>query len=115
MIVEVAGRSREIAMKQALGANKIILLKEFWVRGVILSFLSSALGFILSLVLFNPLKNIVNPIFADIRMAELSGSFFQPLSVIIGVGAALLFGGVFGILPVFSALKIPITQGIREV
>ena len=115
MIVEVAGRSREIAMKQALGAHKGILLKEFWARGVVLSLLSSALGVALSLVLFNPLKDIVVPIFADIGTTEVTGTFFQPFSLIIGVGAAVLFGGVFGILPVFSALKVPITQGIREV
>jgi putative ABC transport system permease protein len=115
MIVEVAGRSREIAMKRALGAHKGILIKEFWLRGVVLSLLSSALGVVLSLILLNPLKDLVVPIFADIHLTDISTVLFQPGSALIGVAAAVLFGGSFGIFPVFSALKTNIAQGIREV
>ncbi len=115
MIVEVAGRNREIAMKQALGAHKTIIIKEFWLRAVILSLFSAGFGMLLSVLLLNPLRDIIIPIFSDISMGQISTSIFQPLSAAVGVGAAVLFGGVFGIFPIFGALKTPISEGIREV
>ncbi len=115
MIVEVAGRSREIAMKKALGARKGILVREFWLRAILLSGLSGITGLGLSMIFLGPIQDIVLPIFENIRVSDLPVTLFQPLSVVIGIGAALVFGGVFGIIPVFSALKTPIAEGIREV
>lgn len=115
MIVEVTGRSREIAMKRALGADRGVLIREFWLRALILSLMSAAVGFLISLLFLDPLRTVIIPIFSDIKMSELTISLFRPASVVIGVGSALLFGGFFGILPLFSALKTPIAEGIREV
>ena len=115
MIVEVAGRNREISMKQALGAHKGILVREFWMRAMLLSGLSGLVGVVLSLIFLKPLQGIILPIFEDIRLTELAVTVFQPSSIAIGLGAALVFGGIFGIIPVFSALKTPISEGIREV
>lgn len=114
MIVEVLGRSREIALERALGANKRDIVAEFFTRSVIMSSLSAALGLIMSLVFARPLSALMWPIFEGIGVTPETTSAVSPTAVLIGVLAALVVGGVFGTMPVFSTLRPPISESIRE-
>ncbi len=55
MLVEVLGRSREIALERAFGASRRIVVGEFFARSVILSLLSAGTGLALSIVFAGPL------------------------------------------------------------
>lgn len=114
MIVEVLGRSREIALERALGASKRDIVWEFFFRAVVMSSLSAVLGLVLSLVFSRPLSALLWPIFAGIGVATGGASSVTPLAVAVGVVSAVLVGGVFGTMPVFSTLKPPIAESIRE-
>ena len=116
MLVEVLGRSREIALERALGASRGVIAREYFARALILSGGSALLGVALSLLLANPLKRLVLPIFSgDLGVADVSGAVISPLPVLIGLLSALVIGGVFGVFPVYSALRTNIAEGIREV
>jgi putative ABC transport system permease protein len=113
MLVEALGRSREIAVERALGASKMSVLREFATRSVLVSAISAAIGIGLTFVLAGPLTDIILPIFSGISVAEV-GSVISPQSVLIGAASALLIGGIFGVLPVFTVLQPGIADSIRE-
>lgn len=114
MLVEVLGRSREIALERALGASRRIIAGEYFTRSMLLSALSAAAGVLLALVLSSPLTRLVLPIFSGVSSGDLGGGVITPAAVGIGVGAALLVGGVFGVFPVIPALRTNIADGMRE-
>ena len=113
MLVEVLGRSRQIAIARALGASKGVILREFAARSLLMVGAASAIGVVLSRFLSGPLTELVVPIFRGVTVADLGG-VISPASVLIGVAAALGVGGLLGIVPVLSALATPIAEGIRD-
>jgi len=115
MLVEVLGRSRQIALERAFGASRRKVVGEFFARSVILSLLSAAVGLVLSLVFAGPLQQVLRPVLAGVGLGGQNGGLITPLSVLIAFAAAVLIGGTLGIFPVFSALQTPIAEGIREV
>jgi putative ABC transport system permease protein len=115
MLVEVLGRSRQIALERAFGASRRTIVAEFFARSAALSLLSAAIGLVLSLVFAGPLQKLLQPVLAGVGLNGQNGALITPLSVLIAFAAAVLIGGTFGIFPVFSALQTPIAAAIREV
>lgn len=114
MLVEVLGRTREIAVERAVGASRGVISREFFARSLIMVSAAALVGVGLSLLLSRPLTELVVPIFRGTTQAELGGSVISLAAIAIGVGSAIGVGGLFGVLPVFSALRVPIAEGMRE-
>ena len=114
MLVEVLGRTREIAVERAVGASRGVIAREFFARSLIMVSAAALIGVALSLLLAGPLTELVVPIFRGTTQAELGGSVINVAAIAIGVGSAIGVGGLFGVLPVFSALRVPIAEGMRE-
>ncbi len=114
MLIEVLNRSKEIALERAFGATKFRILKEFFGRSVLLSLMSALIGIALSLAFSKPLQTVLEPIFSGIGIRSTVGNTVTPLAVLIGTGSALVVGGLFGLFPVFSAMKAPISETIRS-
>ena len=74
MLVEVLGRTRQIAIARAFGATKGAMLREFLARSLILVGGACAIGVALSLVLSGPLTDLVMPIFRGVTEADLGGT-----------------------------------------
>ncbi len=115
MLVEVLGRSRQIALERTFGASRRNVVGEFFARSVILSLLSAAVGLVLSVVFAEPLQQVLQPVLAGVGLSGQNGALITLPSVLIASTAAVLIGGTFGIFPVFSTLQTPIAEGIREV
>lgn len=113
-MIEVLGRTRQIALSRAFGATKGTILREFLARSLITAGVASALGAALSLFLSGPLTEAVLPVFQDAVEIDLTGPVITPAAVAAGVAAALGVGALLGPLPVFSALAAPIAEGIRD-
>ena len=114
MLVEVLGRTREIALERAVGASRGAIAREFFARSLIMVSAAAVIGVALSLLLSGPLTELVVPIFRGTTQAELGGNVINLAAIAIGVGSAIGVGGLFGVLPVFSALRVPIAEGMRE-
>ena len=114
MLVEVLGRTREIAVQRAVGASRGMIAREFLARSLIMVSAAAVIGVALSLLLSGPLTELVVPIFRGTTQAELGGTVINLAAIAIGVGSAIGVGGLFGVLPVFSALRVPIAEGMRE-
>jgi len=115
MLVEVLGRSRQIALERAFGASRRNVVGEFFARSVILSLFSAVVGLVLSLVFAEPLQQVLQPVLAGVGLSGQNGALITLPSVLIASFTAVLIGGTFGIFPVFSTLQTPIAEGIREV
>lgn len=113
MLVEVLGRSRQIAIARAFGASKGVILREFAARSLLMMGAAAAIGVVLSRFLSGPLTELVAPIVRGVTVADLGG-VISPGSVLIGIAAALGVGGLLGVVPVFAALATPIAEGIRD-
>lgn len=113
-MIEVLGRTRQIALSRAFGATKGTILREFLARSLITVGVASALGAALSLFLSVPLTEAVMPVLQDAVEIDLTGPVITPAAVAAGVAAALGVGALLGPLPVFSALAAPIAEGIRD-
>ena len=114
MLVEVLGRSREIAVARAVGASRVAVAREFCARSLITVSAAALLGCGLSLLLAAPLSEQIVPIFRGLTAADLGGSVITLRAVTVGVAAALAIGGVFGLLPLLPALRAPIAEALRE-
>ncbi len=114
MVVEVLGKIRDISIERALGAGKRKVAAEFFTRSLLLSAGSAVLGTVLSFVFAGPLSKLLWPILSGIGITVENTAVVSLRALAVGVGSALLVGGVFGTLPVLSVFKMPIAEGIRE-
>ncbi len=114
MVVEALNRRRDIALERSLGASRQMVVREFWSWSIALSFTGAAVGVILALILSRPVLGTLSPLVGEVstRFSEAAG--VKGGSVFLGVGMALLFGGVLGLLPSFSAVKGNIAETLRE-
>ena len=113
MLVEAIGRTRDIALERALGASNSRIVGEYFARSVIISVLAGIIGTIISLVLSGPLSSLIAPIFSGFGGLEIRG-IISPVAILIALCAAAALGGIFGTFPVYSVLRTPISEGIRD-
>ncbi len=114
MSVEALGRSCEIAVARAVGASKVAVARAFWVRSLITVSASALVGCGLSLLLAAPLTEQIVPIFRGLTAADVAGNVITLRAAALGVGAALVIGGLFGVLPLLPALRPPIAEALVE-
>lgn len=114
MIVEVLGRNKDIAMERALGASKRSIVGEFFIRSLFMSLLSAAGGLILSFIFADPISNLLWPIISSMGTEHTVETVLTLRAAAIGIGTALVVGGIFGSIPVFSSFRAPIADSIRE-
>ena len=114
MLVEVLGRTREIAVARALGASQGAVAREFLARSLITVAAAAVIGCGLSLLLAAPLTELTVPVFRGLAPADLDAGVITPGAVALGVGAALAIGGLFGVLPLLPALRAPIAEALLE-
>ncbi|TCS35692.1 ABC transporter permease [Reinekea marinisedimentorum] len=114
MLVEIIGKNRDIAIERALGASIPRIVRKFLTQALILSGLSALIGIALAYFFAAPLAQTVTSVFEGFSASDVRGSIITPVAVLIGFASALVFGGLFGILPLHSLVKRPIAEGIRD-
>jgi len=103
MLVSVTERTREIGLRQALGARPRDVLLQFLIEAVILSLVGGLVGVILG-----------------VGGAELFGRLGQmetqivPLSIPLAFGAAAAVGIFFGYYPAVKAAQLDPIEALRR-
>ena len=103
MLVSVTERTREIGLRQALGARPEDVLKQFLIEAIILSLVGGLVGVLIG-----------------IGGATLFGKFGEmrteivPLSIPISFGAAAIIGIFFGYYPAVQAAKLEPIVALRH-
>ncbi|MBI3667084.1 MAG: ABC transporter permease, partial [Acidobacteria bacterium] len=109
LLARVAARQREMAIREALGAGRLRLLRQFLVESLLLCVLGGALGLLVAywgLDLLLALRPADLPRLEDVAVDRRVLLFATILSLLTGV--------VFGLLPVFARSARGIQQGLGE-
>ena len=102
MVVSVLERRSEIGVRRALGATKRHIRLQFLTEAVLLALLGGLLGTLLGIA--------VTYGYADVRDITFS---VPPTAVALGVGAALVVGGLAGLSPAARAARLPPADALR--
>ncbi|RHH66544.1 MULTISPECIES: ABC transporter permease [Vagococcus] len=102
MLVSVTERTREIGVKRALGARRIVILRQFLVEAILMTVLGGILGIMLGLISGYLITQYLN---------------YPYIVSYLAVGISLVFctviGVVFGLLPAMKASKLDPIEALR--
>jgi predicted permease len=98
MLARAAGRQREIAVRTALGANTVRLVRQMLTESAVLAFLSGTLGVLLAAISLNALKLVLPPDTPRLANLALHGDVF-----LFAAAVSLLTGILSGLVPALQA------------
>ena len=100
LLAQHAGRSKEIAIRAALGASRARLVRQFFIEGLLLSLLGTAAGLMLATLGTKVLLQFVPP--GVPRLAQVSLDLrVLGFTMLLSLGTCL----IFGLIPAWQASK----------
>lgn len=102
MLVSVTERTREIGIRKALGAQKIVIRTQFLVEAIVLSLVGGAIGIILGVIGGNIVASLIGvPIHVPIDW------------IMIGITITSFVGILFGVYPAIKASNLDPIEALR--
>jgi predicted permease len=108
MMARATVRAQETAVRLALGAGRLRLLRQWLTEGVVLAVIGGAVGVVIALWIKSGLMAFIP---ADFR-ANLSGPFAWRLYLFV-FGVAILLGVAFSLAPAIQAARQAFAPGLR--
>lgn len=102
MLVTVTERTREIGLKKALGAKKKIIITQFLIESIILTFAGGVIGMAVGIAASYVISNMINLPFA-----------LSPNSVLLAIGVSGAIGVLFGWYPARKAANLQPIEALR--
>ena len=109
LLARAMARQREIAVRLAIGADRVRLLRQFITESMLLALLGGLAGLVIARWTQDLLWSMRPPFFPDDFAVALD---WRVLGFALGI--SLLTGLLFGLAPALSASKISITTVIKE-
>jgi putative ABC transport system permease protein len=94
LLTRFLGRVKDFAVRAALGARRVDLIRQFLTESVLLALLGSLVGVLVSIGVVSVIKRLFSPYIPRLNDAHLDFSV-----VAFAIGLALLIGVLFGIFP----------------
>jgi putative ABC transport system permease protein len=111
MYSAVASRGREIGTLRAVGFPRRAVLTSFVFESVVLCLIGGLLGCLATI----PLNGISGGTQNAATFSEITFSFrFGPKVLLQGMGLAMLMGLIGGLFPAFRAIRLQITDALRQ-
>jgi predicted permease len=108
MLVRAEGRQRELAIRAALGAGWSDIARELLIESVALGLLGGALGLVLA---YGAVRVLIS--MAPSHLPRLHEISIDPAVILFTLGAALLTGVLFGMIPVIKYAGPRISSELR--
>lgn len=102
MLVTVTERTREIGLRKALGAKKRVIITQFLVEAVILTFVGGLIGMILGIVISLGISRVAGVPF-----------IISPTAVVLAIGVSAGIGILFGWYPARRASNLQPIEALR--
>jgi predicted permease len=110
MLARATDRKREIAIRLAMGANRLRLIRQLLTESVLLSFFGGVAGVLLAFWIIQALLAFKPPI--DFPLALDVEVDWRVL--LFSLAVSLLAGAVFGLAPALQATRPGLSQALRE-
>ncbi|MBU1036957.1 ABC transporter permease [Patescibacteria group bacterium] len=107
MFVSVTERTSEIGLRKALGASQSKILSQFLWEAVALTFIGGVIG-----IIFGLLISFLTSLGAKSQGFDWA-FVINPLSLVIAVGASVVIGLIFGLLPARRAAKMDPIEALQ--
>lgn len=111
LLARATGRSREIAVRRALGARRSVLIRQLLTESLTLSLVGGGLGLFFAIWLLDLLGGLRLP--GDISIASLGGGL-RPSVLAVTFAVALLTGITFGLVPAFRGTSRGPAEALRD-
>jgi putative ABC transport system permease protein len=109
LLARAASRAREIAIRTALGAGRMRMLRQLMTESVLLSLLGGGLGLLLAWSALGPLLRISAGSLPQTATIGLDGWVLA-----FTAGIAIFIGLLFGIFPALRAAKLDLRESLNE-
>jgi putative ABC transport system permease protein len=109
LLSRALGRSKEIAVRAALGASRTRLVRQLLTESLLLSFTGAAAGVVVALWSFGFLSQLIPPgqrLFVDLRIDSTVLLFTLGLSVVTGL--------LFGLAPAIQSLRVDLNEALKQ-
>ena len=109
LLARAASRTREVAVRAALGASRIRLIRQFLTESVLLALAGGAAGAFFADAGVQALTKFAPGQIPQASSIHLDGTVFLFLAVV-----CLLAGTIFGVVPAFQSTGRDLQTGLRE-
>jgi putative ABC transport system permease protein len=108
-LARAVGRSREVALRSALGAGRGRILSQFLTESVVLALLGGALGLVVATLLIPILVSL-----SPGTLPQLADAGLDPVVLLFTFGIAVLTGIVFGLTPAIQLARVSVNETLKE-
>ncbi len=110
MLARATDRRREIAIRLAMGANRLRLIRQLLTESILLSFVGGAAGVLLAVWILKALLTLRPPI--DFPLALDVDVDWRVL--LFSLGVSLAAGAIFGLAPALQATKANVSTTLKD-
>jgi putative ABC transport system permease protein len=111
MLVSVVERTREIGLRQALGATKGVIIWQILNESLVFSCVGSALGLGAALLSANTMLTLIMAQATYVKFGSVGG--LHPLAAALAVLVTILMGQLFGLYPAWQAAKMTPVEALK--
>jgi len=102
MLVTVTERTREIGLRKALGAKRKVIIAQFLIEAVLLTFTGGVLGMIFGIIASYIISNLLSAVFV-----------LSPGSILLAFAVSAVIGIIFGWYPAYRASQLQPIEALR--
>jgi predicted permease len=114
LLARGSARRREVAIRQALGASRLRLVRQLVTEGLLLSTLGGALGFVLALIGAERLLTLLPQNIENLSIPKLDAIPFDLRVIGFSVVVAVFTGVMASLLPAVQASRSDVTGALKD-
>jgi putative ABC transport system permease protein len=113
LLVRAAGRQRELAVRAALGASRWRLMRQLLTESLLIALIGGALGLLMSVWGIDLTSKGMPPTFTQ-YIPGWKNMRIDSTVLLFTLGASILTGVVFGIVPAWQATRTNLNESLKE-